>query len=135
MKMRALGLWALVVRAVEPDHAGNFHFLCASIEAFQHELSESGFTGPEYEGDFWQARQPIERLSMHIKHFPGWPREKLQAHIDPVGYVDETWWQKMWTGTRHMIGYRGYRDVEKIRVLMEDDGYAPNRAKRHPSDA
>ena len=77
MKMRALGLWALVVRAVEPDHAGNFHFLCASIEAFQHELSESGFTGPEYEGDFWQARQPVYRSSVgRWRHY--------EKYLDPL---------------------------------------------------
>lgn len=127
MKMRALGLWAFVIRAVEPDHAGNFHFLCANIEAFQHALRRAGFTEPEIDGEFWQSRQPIERLSLHVKHFAGWPSGKLQAHLDPVGIVETTLWKRLSTGLRHLLGYRGYRNVEKIRSMMEADGYAPSR--------
>jgi len=125
VKMRELGLWQFVVKAVEVNQAGNLHFLCAGVQAFQGQLAELGFTEPEYKDEYWHSREPVERLSLHIKHFPGWPGSQLQAHIDPVGMVETSLIDRIRTGVKHLAGYHGYKNVDLIRTMLAKDGLKP----------
>lgn len=125
VKMRELGLWQFVVKAVEVKQAGNLHFLCAGVQVFQGQLAELGFTEPEYKGEYWHSREPVECLSLHFKHFPGWPGGQLQAHIDPVGIVQTSLLDRIRTGLKHLLGYRGYTQVDRIRDLLTEQGLKP----------
>jgi len=112
-KMSALGLWEFVRREHDSD-LGNLHFRCVSVPGLIARLAELGFTRARPGSGFWQSRERVTRLSLHIKHFEGWPDDKLQAHIDPSGIGGP------WAWLRHAVDAKGYRDVERIaRMLAE----------------
>jgi hypothetical protein len=110
-KLTASGLDGFVGERLDSD-VGNFHFVCTDVDALIAHVREMGW---ELEGDRaarWHLREPVARLSLHIKHFDGWPPDRLQAHIDPYGVVGPLTW------ILHALTPRGYRNVERIRSRL-----------------
>jgi len=95
----------------EPADVGNFHFRCPDVAGLRARLSELGFRARQ-KGDAWDAREPVQRLSLHFKHFAGWPFDRMQAHIDPWGVGGPL------TKLMHLLDYNGYRDTERISRLL-----------------
>ncbi|MEM8882901.1 MAG: hypothetical protein AAGD14_02390 [Planctomycetota bacterium] len=87
---------------------GNFHFRCLDVAAFRARLAALGFRARDRPDGAWDAREPVARFSLHVKHFAGWPDDRLQAHIDPWGVGGP------WTALMHLLDYHGYRDEERI---------------------
>ena len=106
-KLTALGLDQFVGPA-EASHIGNYHFRCTNLEGLMERLGHLGWKVPTNRDGYWQVREPVARLSLHIKHFDGWPADRLQAHIDPWGVVG------IYARMRHALDSRGYIKVERI---------------------
>jgi len=111
-KLEALGLDSFVGERLESE-VGNFHFICADVDSLLAHVRNLGW---KFEGDraaHWHLREPVGRLSLHIKHFDGWPADQLQAHVDLFGMVDPISW------LLHAFTSRGYRRVERIARLLD----------------
>jgi hypothetical protein len=111
-KLEALGLDEFVGARLD-SKVGNFHFLCTDVDGLLLRLREMGWV---FEGDRkgrWHLREPVARLSLHIKHFRGWPPDQLQAHVDPYGMVGPL------SRLLHACTARGYRRVERIAGLLD----------------
>ena len=100
------------VASPEPAGPGNFHFACNDTAAFRAALVVHGFRLRDRAGGAWDARERVARASLHIKHFVGWPEERMQAHIDPYGIGGA------WILIMHLLDYNGYRDAERILRLL-----------------
>jgi hypothetical protein len=111
-RMRGLGLWQFVGRE-DDSTLGNVHFRCTSVPALLAATRALGFTAPRSQSGFWQVRQRVAHLALHLKHFDGWPDDKLQAHIDPIGVGGPLVW------IRHVLDWGGYRDVERIARMID----------------
>jgi hypothetical protein len=96
----------------EPAERGNHHFRCPDVAGFRAALAELGFRMRERTGGAWDAREPVARLSLHCKHFAGWPEDLVQAHVDPHGVGGAL------TSLLHLLDYSGYRDEERISRLL-----------------
>jgi len=112
-KLARLGLDRFV-GACQPADVGNLEFRCRDVDGFRRRLRALGFVLRDRPDGSWDAREPARRYSLHCKHFPGWPDDKLQAHIDPWGVGGP------WTILMHLLDYNGYRDVERIRTAMHE---------------
>ena len=100
------------VAAEEPADPGNFHFVCTDVDALRAALVVHGFRLRDRAAGAWDARERTARASLHLKHFAGWPDERIQAHIDPYGIGG------VWTTLMHLYDYNGYRDVERISRML-----------------
>ena len=112
-KLSALGLDGFVGEPLDSE-VGNFHFVCLDVDGLLGRLADLGW---KFEGERegrWHLREPVARLSLHIKHFDGWPASRLQAHIDPFGVVGPVTW------ILHALTARGYKRVERIARNIED---------------
>jgi len=112
-KLSALGFDGFVGEQLD-SKVGNFHFLCIDVDGL---LAHVAALGWRFEGERegrWHLREPVARLSLHIKHFDGWPADQLQAHIDPFGVVGPVTW------ILHALTARGYKRVERIARAIED---------------
>jgi len=96
----------------EPAEAGNLHFRCPDVLGLRARLDDLGFLLRVRGGGAWDAREPVKRLSLHIKHFAGWPADRIQAHVDPWGVGGPL------VALLHLLNYNGYRDTERISRLL-----------------
>ena len=111
-KLAALGLDRFVGPA-EASHVGNYHFRCTNLEGLVEQLTHMDWTVPAGRDGYWQVREPVARLSLHIKHFDGWPADRLQAHIDPWGM------HGLYARLRHALNSKGYQKVEQIARMLD----------------
>jgi hypothetical protein len=118
-KLKTHGLLAFVGRE-EASPLGTYHFHCTDPDAFRARLKVLDFTPPGRPEGRWESRERVPVASLHIKHFDGWPADKLQAHIDPHGIGGLIRW------LRHVCDYNGYRDVRRIRRLLIAAGLDPS---------
>ena len=114
-KLTAIGLDEFVGERLDSD-VGNFHFVCTDVDGLLARVGEMGWEREGGPGMHWHVREPVARLSLHIKHFDGWPPEQLQAHIDLFGVVGPLSW------VLHAITARGYRDVERVQRWLDRRG-------------
>ena len=114
-KLAALGLEPFVGERVESD-VGNLHFVCTDVDGLIDRLRNMGWKFEGERSGRWHMREPVARLSLHIKHFAGWPPRQLQAHVDLFGVVGPLTW------ILHALTARRYRDVERIRRWLDRDG-------------
>src|SRR5262249_21265294 len=131
VKMSGLGLWRHVasILSVEP---GILNFLCGSVADLKAALrARDDFSRPEESDDDWTSRERRARGQLHFKHFRGWTREKVQAHVDPYGLLprSDAWWllpvvplvQMM----IHGITRRRYTDPFAVRRVLSKQGWDP----------
>ena len=96
----------------EPAEAGNLHFRCPDVLGLRARLDDLGFLLRVRGGGAWDAREPVKRLSLHIKHFAGWPADLMQAHLDPWGVGGPL------IALLHLLDLGSYRDSERISRLL-----------------
>ncbi len=128
-RLRAVGLWRFV-EAEEGSSLGCLHARVHDPQALRRALSaRPDFTAPK-QGPGWESRHRRHTCALHIKHFRGWPADRLQFHLDLAGLPHRRWW---WLCPplpaalllRHGLHYRSYRDVDRLWRVMERRGEAP----------
>jgi hypothetical protein len=77
--------------------------------------------------DEWDSAEKRATGALHLKHFKGWPVNKVQAHIDQAGnWLGDKllWWAgQPVTGLRHLAAYDSYSDVFGIRNILLQQGW------------
>lgn len=83
-KLTALDLWQFVARESDSS-CGCLHFETDDLDALRQRLRrDRRFTRPANNPrGYWQARELRASGALHLKHFAGWPPNRIQAHIDP----------------------------------------------------
>ena len=67
--------------------------------------------------------------ALHFKHFPGWPENKVQAHIDPYGarLHSDLWFLvpvvPLGQLLAHLADPTGYTEVFRVRALLLEQGW------------
>lgn len=118
-RMAPLGLWRFVARE-DGSGVGTFHFRCDHVAALRAELAgRADFRAPPGKDGRWEASERAFGLSLHLKHFAGWPEDKIQAHVDRYGaWLPGNWrWLlpvQLYQWLRHWAAYDSYRDVERL---------------------
>lgn len=127
-RLAPLGLWRFVTREWETE-PGQLCFRCADVDGLQRRLAELGFShGRTWTAGFWERSERRARLALHFKRFPGWEDDQVLVHLDPVGAALSRWWWlfppvpllQLW---RHARDREGYRDVDRIRALLAEEGF------------
>ncbi|MDH3592464.1 MAG: hypothetical protein OER88_11325, partial [Planctomycetota bacterium] len=76
-KLREHDLWRFV-RAEADSDVGTMHFLATDVDALKRSLGPR-FTRPAASDEEWESSERCFSASLHLKHFRGWPRDKVQA--------------------------------------------------------
>lgn len=117
LAMVRLGLWHLVANE-RGSNPGNFEFDATDMDTLLRELARrEDFTGPrQSRSGFWQSRQKVPIMSLHIKHFAGWPPRRVQVHVDRYGLHPRGLWWLVAPAllVAHILDYNGYKEVESI---------------------
>ncbi|MDX9719347.1 MAG: hypothetical protein RBU37_01275 [Myxococcota bacterium] len=139
-QLKLLELWRFIARE-DGSSQGCLHFRSKpGLRAWlqQHPTFHCSALGPRG----WQARQRRLRFALHLKQFSGWPEDRVQAHIDPVG-GHFPWWTWLLPGVPaslllwHLWDFNGYLDVERIRRQCcslpesEREAFVLKVARRH----
>lgn len=131
VKLRALGLWRFVARE-SASGPGCLHFETDDLDGLKAALrAEPWMSNPADTRDgYWQSRELRASCALHLKHFDGWPTDRIQAHIDHSGLWLRWWWWllpavPLMQLVRHALGYHSYRDVAGVRRLLERQGLWP----------
>lgn len=123
LKLRNLDLWKYVNGPAQLPHEttpGNLEFLTMRPgELRKHLTDRPEFTSPS-SGTKWESRDKETDSQLHLKHFDGWQPNRVQAHIDPSGFV----WKKPWSIVPHLWDYSGYKNPQSIRKQLDRQGYA-----------
>ena len=119
-------LWDYVAQP-SPLHqslVGCLEFLTNDVDALKQELDDH----PDFTEDVfvngWGYREKRDTCALHFKYFKGWPRHKVQAHIDLFG-LGPAYVGPVAMGLRHWIFYHGYEEVFVIRALLLQQGWDP----------
>lgn len=129
-KMAALGLFRYVGQESE-SAIGCLQFRCPDLDGFRGALVQRGFSRPQPQGGFWDCRERRARCSLHIKHFAGWPEDRVQAHIDVFGVWPKQarWWlfPPLPAGLPllHLLTPRSYLDQDRIARILIRQGLDP----------
>lgn len=128
-RLRAARLWRFVGRE-DGSTTGCLHFRAARVEALRSSLAgDARFTA---RGDpaQWHARERRLTAALHLKHFRGWPPDRVQAHLDLAGLPQRWWWwlappvpAAMWI--RHAVHYSSYLDVDRLWRAVTRGGDDP----------
>jgi hypothetical protein len=125
VKLHGARLWPFVGRrhATSP---GSFEFAAADASGLRHELRSRRDFRVRGTTAVWDALEKRATGALHLKHFRGWPAERVQAHVDAAGLWlrhPTLWWAGLpITGLRHLAAYRSYRDVHRLRRILLDQG-------------
>ena len=116
------GLWRFVVADAETT-VGRFQFACEDVAGLKAALIRAGFTRPADGDGRWESREVRVRAALHLKHFDGWPPDRIQAHIDPWGLaVPAAFWLTVLgppvVALLHALSPDGYRNVDRIRRIL-----------------
>ncbi len=128
-RLRATGLWRFVGRE-DGSTQGCLHFRATDVDALREALArEARFTTPGH-GARWQSRERRFTATVHLKHFRGWPLDRIQAHLDLAGLPQRWWWwlvppapAALWL--RHALHYSSYRDTRGLCRALERRGGDP----------
>jgi LysM repeat protein len=125
-KMKPAGLWRYVNAPAEKNpqrmQAGHLEFTTRNPTGLQSHLSSrSDFSSPTWSLSFWNtnwdSREKTRHAQLHLKNFPGWPKNRVQAHVDPAGFV----WSDPTTIGSHLSGSQ--KEVLKINRLLRAHGH------------
>lgn len=126
VKLDGLLIWNYVQKA-SSIYPGRLEFLVSDVKALKRMLTMSPlFRSPSESEDEWESLELRYMGALHFKHFKGesphlWPVNKVQAHIDKVG----------WLGAfpisliHHGLTYSSYEDPYTAREILLQQGWDP----------
>lgn len=82
------------------------------------------FTSPSVALE-WDSRENVEEYSLHIKHFKGWERGRIEAHIDPAGLLLSS--PSTWLLHLESWYYNKHENVYDIQKGLRTKGYSLER--------
>jgi hypothetical protein len=118
-KLASLDLWRFVAQEWRTE-VGVLQFTCADVAELRARVGALGFRCAGPSSGRWEASERRFRFALHLKHFDGWPEDKVQAHVDPFGaWLPRAWWLfppvPLVQLLLHRLTYDGYRDVGRLR--------------------
>jgi hypothetical protein len=125
-KLASLGLWRFVGREDDTER-GNLHFRCSDVAGLRAAARRLRFASRNRADGYWEEREKRAFGSLHLKHFPGWPDDKVQAHVDRFGFWLRWWWwlafpvPVAWM-LLHLAVPESYRRVDRIRRILVRQG-------------
>ena len=128
-KLSALGLWQFVGRNSGTTD-GSLNFCCPDLEGLQAALARLGFTRPKGKRGFWESRERRAFCPVHVKHFVGWPVNRVQVHIDVFSAtLKARWWAvpPLPAGlvVLHGLTQRSYLEQDLIARILLWQGFDP----------
>ena len=127
VKLRGLNLWKYVTSESSSGH-GTLEFTTNNLHELKKNLRErDDFSNPGKSFSKWSSREKRDRGSLHFKHFSGWPKKKVQAHIDKAGL--HGWIIPIIAPIIQLIKHwvdsarDGYQDVYGIRNILLGQGW------------
>jgi hypothetical protein len=114
VKLSGLKFWPHIMELADVA-PGRLHFHCCNTDALKAELTRrTDFVSPAASKEDWSSAEMRAVGSLHFKHFPGWPENKVQAHIDHF-------WG--WTTVPHWFTYSSYKDPFRARAILLEQGW------------
>ena len=128
-------LWHFVQHDDESG-SGCLNFRATDVSALRAAIDSTAGFGPVRGTSRWTARQIGARGALHFKHFDGWPPDKVQAHIDPIGARPSWWWWllpivPLGLLLAHWIKGAGYQNGDRVARSVG----LPNPCQIDPLDA
>ncbi len=122
-------LWRFVKHEAGSE-IGKMHAIVTDVAALKTALRALPFAfGGGGADGAWDAAERTFGLSVHIKHFAGWPDDKVQVHIDRVAlWLPPVWWWcppvPLAQMVRHWWHYNSYLDVAALVAIHNENGPA-----------
>lgn len=131
VKLKGLELWNFVGNESGTD-LGRMVFASSDTAGLKRTLTDrDDFTSPEESELEWSSREMRVSGALHFKHFAGWPKNQVEAHIDQIGLLmlSKWWWLifpvPLIVMAAHGLSQESYKDVEGIRDILIDQGWDP----------
>lgn len=135
VKLKGMSLWDFV-GSEHSTGLGTLVFANPNIDDFKKTLTDrEDFTSPEKSEEEWSSREMRVSGQLHFKHFKGWPKTVVEAHIDQHGLLMRSkWWWIIFPVPLvemgiHALTYESYKDVQGIRDILLGQGWWPEPLK------
>jgi hypothetical protein len=122
-KMKSKDLWRFVKGPMPGEvKPGSLQFQVTSLNDLRQSLfKRTDFTNPTWSPFVWKANwESRSKDTITQLHLKNWQKDRLEAHIDPSGFV----WRKPWTAFGHWSDSSGYTDVSRISSMLGSQGLA-----------